>query len=104
MFEIKGSDIQEKIIDPAKYGFRKVEKAKVVGGGISENVKIIRDILNGKQGTRQDIVVFNSAFALYVAGKVKKIVDGITLAIRVINEGKAKNVLSNLILETQKYA
>jgi len=50
------------------------------------------------------LAVLNSAFALYVAGAVTNIKEGIKVAENSIDSGKAKLVLENLIKETQKYA
>ena len=69
-----------------------------------ENAEIMQDILSGKKGAKQDIVIFNSAVALYIAGKAKNLSDGIKLAEESINSGKAKKVLEKVIKETQQYA
>ena len=104
VFEVRGQTKAKRIVEPVKYGFRKAGRDEIIGGGILRNAEIIKDILKGEQSAKQDIVVLNSAAALYVAGKVKKVEDGVVLARKVINEGRAKKILSNLISETQKYA
>ena len=73
-------------------------------GSVSENAAIIRDILDGKASAKRDIVVLNSAYALYVAGRVKSIEQGIAVAQASIDSGAAEKVLINLVKETQKYA
>lgn len=74
------------------------------GGSPLENARIIKNILSGEKGAKRDIVVLNTAYALYVAGKVNDPREGIKLAEDSINSGSAKRVLGNLIKETKNYA
>ena len=104
LFEIRGKKISRKIIDPQKLGFKQVSNEKIKGGSVSENARIIRDILSGQQNAKRDIVILNSAYALFVAGRVNTIEDGFRVSEASIDSGAAKNVLNNLIKETQKYA
>lgn len=104
LFEVKGNLVKQSTIDPIRYGFKKVSKEEVVGGSVEENAKFIKEILHGVKGSKRDIVVLNSAYALYVAGAVKDIKEGIRLAEKSIDSGKARSVLENLIKETHKYA
>lgn len=103
VFEVKGKKVRKYVIDPQKLGFKKEKKSALQGGDAAKNAAIIYDILSGQKGSKQDIVVLNSACALYAAGKVKTIRDGIVLARESITSGAAKRVLENLIKETKKY-
>lgn len=104
ILEIKNNLIKKSIIDPKNYGFKKIDKKEILGGTTTENAQIIKDILNRLKNPKRDIVVFNSAFALYVAGIITDIKEGMKLAANSIDSGRAKLVLENLIKETQKYA
>lgn len=99
-YEIRGKAVKKFTIDPAKLGFRKAKKEALLSGTKEENAAVIRAILKGERGPKRDIVVLNSACALYVAGVAKNIKDGIKLAERSIDSGKAEKVLENLIRET----
>lgn len=103
-YEIKNKKIHRIIINPQDYGFKHADVFAIKGGDAKTNAEIIRSILSGEDSAQKEIVVLNSAFALYVADRVKRVEDGVVLVRKVINEGKAKRVLSNLISETQKYA
>lgn len=103
LFEVKGKKITKKTIDPQKMGFKKTSHKKLVGGDVQINAEIIKEILDGKRGPKRDIVLLNSAVALYVAGRVKNIREGIILANKSIDAGAAKNILEDLIKETKKY-
>ena len=104
LFEINKDLIKKLIIDPKKFGFKKFDKKDIFGGTATDNARIIKNILKGAKGPQRDLVVFNSAFALYVAGAVTNIKEGIKVAENSIDSGKARSVLENLIKETQKYA
>lgn len=103
LFEIKGKSISEKIIEPQGFGFKMSLFKEIQGGDNVGNAKIITDILKGKKDAKRDIVVINSAYALFVSGKVSSISQGIKLAEESIDNGAALNVLENLKKETQKY-
>ena len=104
MYDIKGNSVQEYRLDPQEYGFEKAPLSELVGGTARENAHIIHTILNNTPGPKRDIVVLNSACALYVGGKVKSIQEGIDLSNELLNSRKAKKVLETLIKESQKYA
>lgn len=103
IFEVKGNKLSSYTISPQQFGIKEATKKDLMGKGPSENANIIQNILKGKKGPKRDIVVLNSAAAFYLAGKTKDISQGITLAERSIDSGKALTVLKRLIKETQKY-
>ena len=65
-------------------------------GDVLGSKKII-NLLDGEKGPYRDIVLLNSAAALYVDGKVENLKDGISLSENSIDNGKAKIALKNLI-------
>lgn len=103
IFEINKQSIKKTVVDPQDFGFKKINKKQILIGNKNDSAQIIKDILNGKKGPKRDIVVFNSAFALYTAEIVNNIKEGILLAKQSIDSGKAKKILENLIMQTQKY-
>lgn len=73
---------------------------ELLGSTAGENARIIREILEGRQGPKRDIVLLNAGSALYVAGAAATISQGIELAGRSIDQGKAKEKLYELIDKT----
>ena len=62
---------------------------------------ITKDILTGKeQGAKRDIVLLNSGAALYTIGKAETIKDGVKLAAKMIDSGKANEKLEQFIAYT----
>lgn len=104
VFEVRGKSVKTSTIDPKKYGFKKSSKKDILGGNAEENALIIKDILGGTKGAQRDIVVINAAFALFVAGIARDAKEGILLAEKSIDSGKAREALATLVRETQKPA
>ena len=61
------------------------------------NAKKIISLLDGEKGSFRDIVLLNSAAALYVDDKVSDIKKGIELSKQSIDNGQAKSALNKLI-------
>ncbi len=81
-------------------GFALAHEKDLLGGDVQTNVAIAQDILKGARGPKRDIVVLNSACALYCAQKVKNIEEGIHLAEHSIDSKKAMQKLTQLIAFT----
>lgn len=87
-------------ITPEQFGLCTYQKETIVGGNAKENAQITLDILHGKRGPRRDIVLLNSAVALYSARQVSSIDEGIELARQSIDSGAAMERLNELIKYT----
>jgi anthranilate phosphoribosyltransferase len=83
-------------ISPKDFGIRLVPPEDLLGGSVQENVQIMLEVLNSKSGPARDIVVLNSAAALYAADRVASIKDGLSLAMDSIDSGKALRKLAFL--------
>jgi anthranilate phosphoribosyltransferase len=94
--EVAGRIIRDYEVTPEDFGFKRAKLEDLLGGSIEENVKIVNEILNGKAGPRRDIVLFNSACAIYAANKTDTIAKGIELAKRSIDSGAAMEKLKLL--------
>ncbi len=97
LFEVKGKKVKKITISPKQFGIQKVSKEKLLGREKEMNAEIIKKILLGERGSRRDIVILNSAAALFVAGKVRTIKDGVSLAEESIDSGRAQKVLTEVI-------
>jgi anthranilate phosphoribosyltransferase len=94
--EAREGKIRNFQISPEEFGFDRVKLEDLSGGTAQDNAKILLDILNGKPGSRRDIVVLNAAASIYVADKAKSIKDAIRLASESIDSGKALKKLEQL--------
>lgn len=101
--EVRDGKITEYEIAPEDFGFPRADKSEIVGGVADENAKIARGILDGSiQGAKRNIVLMNAGCALYVSGKAATIADGIQLAARQIDSGRALAKLQQLVEFTNR--
>jgi anthranilate phosphoribosyltransferase len=91
-------------ISPEEIGMHRHPLAAVAGGDTRENAKIARSVLAGEEGPRADIVAANAGAALYVAGIVPTIRDGVALAQEAIRDGRAVKKLESLVAVSQELA
>lgn len=101
--EVRNGMVIDYTIDPNDYGIRLSKDTDIGGGDAKENAKIILDILNGEKGPKRDIVVLNSAAALYVGKAVDSIKEGVKLAEYLIDSGKALGKLNDILSFQKEY-
>jgi len=101
--EYDGNEIISYDISPEELWISPAHPKDLKGGDLQTNVSICEDILNGKEGPKRDIVLVNTAYALYVAERVKSISQGLDIAMETIDSGKARNKLEELKTFTQKF-
>ena len=87
-------------VSPRNAGLPDAAPEDLIGGDAGENAAHIRAVLQGNEGPIRDIVLFNAAAALLVAGKVKTLREGVALAADSIDSGKAIRVLEALVKRT----
>ena len=94
---VNGKGIQKLRLNPRKLGFSRVRKNDYEGGGLKTNCQIALGILENRlRGPRQEIVLLNSGFALWLAGVVPSLEQGIEKSRWVLRTGRARDVLTGL--------
>lgn len=83
-------------IDPNDYGIPYSNPKDIQGGDAMYNGEVIKKILKGEKGPARDIVVLNTACALFVGRRVEDIKEGVKLANRLIDSGRAYEKLNQL--------
>ena len=95
--EFKDGWMKNYVITPEQFGLKRCTKQDLVGGTPEENAAITRAILAGEKGPKRDAVLMNAGAALYIGGKAESLAEGIKLAAKLIDEGKATETLNRLI-------
>lgn len=98
--EFDSGETKNYVITPEEFGFTRCEKRDLLGGTPKENATITRSILSGEGGPKRDAVLLNSGAALYCAGRVSGIKEGIILARECIDSQKALHTLEEFIRES----
>ncbi|MNW25672.1 Anthranilate phosphoribosyltransferase [compost metagenome] len=101
--ELRNGDILTYDIDPEQLGLSTYPLEQVLGGDAATNALIIHRVLNGEQGPYRDVVLANAGACIYVAGLADSLQEGVATAARVIDTGKAKEKLQQLIMATGGY-
>jgi len=87
---------------PEEVGLRRVPLEALKGGEPAHNAALMRDVLGGAKGALREVVLFNSAAALVVAGRAEDLRAGIAMAATAIDSGAARQVLDRLVLMTNE--
>ena len=94
---LKDDDIRTFQMTPEEYGFKRAAPSDVVGGNAKENADIVRSILDGEEGPKQDMVLLNASAAFVAAGLCDNFNAGINIARDSIGSGKAREKLNKLV-------
>ena len=101
--EIKDGWFQSYEIMPEQFGYTRCKREEIIGGSPKENAQITRAILEGiEKGGKRNAVCLNAGAAIYIAGKVHSLEEGVRRAEELIDSGEAKRKLEQLIEESQK--
>lgn len=95
--QLRSGEVSNFDIDAASLGFGRADVATVKGGTPQHNAQVVRDVLGGARGAIRDIVVFNAAAGLVVAGSAETMPSAIDQAAASIDSGAALGVLDALI-------
>jgi len=99
---LKDGEVQTFEMTPEEYGFKRAAPEAIKGGNVRENARIIRDILNGENGPKRDMVVLNASAAFVSAGVADNFSEGIERAVDSIDSGRAMEKLDRLIAFTRQ--
>jgi anthranilate phosphoribosyltransferase len=94
--ELQNGRIKTYKIEPKDLGIKRAKAKELEGGDAKQNARIIEGVLEGELGPRKDAVLANAGVALYTAGTVKDLKEGIELAKEVIDSEKALKKLNQL--------
>lgn len=98
--EVKNGTYQSYIIKPQDFGFDYCLKEDLVGGSPTFNAQITRDILSGTTGPKRNAVLLNAGAAIYIGGLANTMQEGVQIAAKIIDEGKAMDKLNEFIRES----
>ena len=102
--ELKNGSITSYFISPGDFGLPLAGLDSLEGGALDKNASLLRGILGGAQGPQRDVVLMNAAAALVAGDRVKTLKEGIALAGKVVDEGRALAKLEQLIRFSQAQA
>lgn len=102
--ELKNGKVIDYIINPEDYGMKLCNMQELAGGDAKENAEIIKEIFQGTKGCKREIVLLNSAAALYIGKMTDSFEEGLKMAADLIDSGKAIEKLQELIAYSKEQA
>ncbi len=84
-------------LSPSDAGLSKANSTDLKGGDSAYNAAAIRRLLSGEPSAYRDVVLFNAAAALIIAGEVSNLKAGVDRAAAAIDDGQAQTVLDKMV-------
>lgn len=95
--ELKAGEIIEYQIKPEDFGLTRAPLDSLQVSNAAQSLDLIQSVLAGVESVASDIVILNSAAAIYAANVVSSFADGVEMAKDVLSSGQAKEKLKELI-------
>ncbi|MGI6623036.1 MAG: anthranilate phosphoribosyltransferase [Clostridiaceae bacterium] len=88
--EIRNGKLYSYVITPEQFGFKRCRLENLCGGSPEKNAQITMSILKGEEhGSKRDVVILNSAMAIYLGLDNRTVPDCVEMARDIIDSGKA---------------
>ncbi len=94
---LEGGEVRSFEIVPEDAGLPRATPAALKGGDAAHNARALRAVLEGARNPYRDIALLNSAGALVVAGRAGTLSEGVEIAARSLDEGRALAALEKLV-------
>ncbi|MBM4284736.1 MAG: anthranilate phosphoribosyltransferase [Deltaproteobacteria bacterium] len=101
--QLKDGEVRTYDIAPEDFGMERARLEDIRGGDVFENAKIVRRVLAGEGGPKEDMVALNAAAAFIAAGLSPDFPGGIRLARKAIRSGAALNKLEALVAKSKSF-
>jgi len=94
---LKDGKVSEYVLNPRQFGMNLRQAESIRVQNAEESKTMILAVLEGQSGPARDIVLLNAGAAIYVAGLVASLQEGIVKAGQAIGDSSAMMKLRQLI-------
>jgi anthranilate phosphoribosyltransferase len=94
--EVRDGEVRLAVVEPEALGLPRARLAELAGGTPEENAATMERVLGGERGAIADVVAANAGAALYVAGRVAALAEGVAAAREVLASGAGAAKLDEL--------
>jgi anthranilate phosphoribosyltransferase len=101
--ELKNGEVKTYSVSPSDFGLEMTDIASLKVDTVAQSLAVIQSVLANTPGPARDIVCVNAGAAIYVSGIVNNWPAGVQMAQSVIANGKAANVLKELVEKSNSY-
>ncbi len=105
--EVNGPQIRRWTLTPEQAGVSPIEAdqaEQLAGGDPQRNAEIALAIFEGQAGPRAEFALINAGAAIYAAGAVETIAEGVQAARQAIADGRASHALVRFVEATKRHA
>lgn len=102
-FFIDGQNVSSWSFDPIAFGLKPKEGA-VKGGNVSENTRIMKELLENKECGAKETVLLNAAAVLWLRGRSDSIEKGYSLAKDALESGQVRDYFHSWIQKARTLA
>jgi anthranilate phosphoribosyltransferase len=95
--EVNGDAIERYSVSAGDVGLDAAPEDAVAGGTPDLNARVTREILGGASSPQADLAYLNAGAAIYAAGRVDTIADGVAAAREACTNGAATNTLDAFV-------
>ncbi len=96
LWELENGEVRESVIDPLELGIPRAAPSALVGGNAEHNARVVREVLDGRQGPDRDVAIVNAAAGIVAAGLSAGLAEGVERARESVDSGAARKALERL--------
>jgi anthranilate phosphoribosyltransferase len=100
--ELEGGHIRTWMVDPKDMGIEYARLSDLQISSLDEAAESLTSVLKNDPGPKRDIALLNAAAAIVVAEKAKDLKEGLEIARKSLDEGRAAKALELLIAESNR--
>jgi anthranilate phosphoribosyltransferase len=100
--ELKNGAVTEYLVHPSDFGLPVYDARSLRVANQQESVACIQRVMANEEGPVRDIVLLNAGAALYCAGNVATVDEGVKRAREAVASGAAQAKLSQFVATTQR--
>jgi len=94
--ELKGGRVKKYTVSPSDFGMDLAEPRELAAASPLDSARTAMSVLRGERSPRYDVAVMNAGAALYVAGAVKDLAGGVSMASSAVQSGAALKKLDEI--------
>ena len=104
MAELKDGAVTTRTVAPEDFGLPRADLSTITVRSTAESFTLVEQVLAGCDGPARDIVCLNAGAAIYAAGVVGSLPEGVEAASRATKDGSARERLDALVAKTRGFA
>lgn len=101
---LQNGKIEDFVLTPENFGLPHIKSEDIAGHDADYNAKALLKLLQGERSAYRNIVLANAAATLHLAGKAVDLKEGVALAAKAIDTGRALKLLEDYISFTKHHA